>query len=185
MSTPRLFVALPLPDAVRTLLAGLMQPPVARDLRWTPPEQLHVTLRFLGDTDTAQIEPLTARLATIRVEPFLLTLDGVGAFPPKAPPRVLWIGLGSGHPRLHQLRQRIDDTLIAAGLEVDLRTFHPHVTMARCGPTPGGGAAAQWLKAQRDFAGPSFRVDAFDLCSSELRPEGAVHTLVQRFPLAQ
>lgn len=154
-----------------------------RDVRWTREEQLHLTLRFLGDTPDVQIEPLVERLAAIRVEPFLLSLEGIGAFPP-APvaPRVLWAGVGSGHPRLYQLRQRIDDTTLAARLDVDLRTFHPHITLARC-EDRAGSAARQWLRAQRDFAGPTFHVEAFELFSSELHSAGAVHRLIERFPL--
>jgi len=184
--TARLFLALPLPESIRAAAAALMEPAAARDLRWTPPAQLHVTLRFLGDTPVAKIEPLAERLAEVRVEPFILPLEGVGAFPPKAPPRILWLGLGTGHPRLHQLRQRIDDLVIAAGLEADLRMFHPHLTLARCAATPAGAsAAAQWLKARRDYAGPAFRVDAFELCASELHPTGAVHRTLWRFALAK
>ena len=181
----RLFLALPLPDPIRAVAAGLQQPPSA-ELRWTPPAQLHLTLRFLGDTPDEKIEPLIARLAAIRVEAFLLTLEGVGAFPPKSAPRVLWLGIGSGHPRLHQLRQRVDDALLASGLDVDLRHFHPHITLARCADTPAATTvAAHWLKAHRDFAGPSFRAESFELCASELRPAGAIHRTVAAFALAK
>lgn len=183
MSTQRLFVALALPAPVRDALVALMQP--LDGVTWAPPEQLHLTLRFLGDVPEEKIENVTAQLATIRVEPFILPVEGLGAFPPKAPPRVVWVGVGRGHPRLHQLRQRVDDALLAAGLlELDVRTFHPHVTLARCGE----GAAAsvnRWMQAHHEFAAPPFRVGTFELDSSELRPSGAVHTLVQRFPLAQ
>jgi 2'-5' RNA ligase len=121
----------------------------------------------------------------VRVEPFLLPVEGVGTFPPKAPPRVLWIGVGSGHPRLHQLRQRLDDALLAAGLiDLDVRTFHPHVTLARCSES-AAPAVTPWMHQHQDFSAPPFRVTAFDLCASELHPAGAVHTLVQRFALAK
>ncbi len=186
MECARLFLALPLPETIRAVVAELMEPADARDLRWTRLEQLHVTLRFLGDTPVDQIEPLAERLAEVRVEPFLVPLEGIGAFPPKAPPRVLWLGLGAGHPRLHQLRQRIDDLVLATGLEADLRTFHPHLTLARCTPTPAGAnAAAQWLKTHRDYAGPPFLIDAFELCASELLPTGAVHRVIRHFALAK
>ncbi|HWA86619.1 MAG TPA: RNA 2',3'-cyclic phosphodiesterase [Opitutus sp.] len=182
--TERLFIALPLPESVRMLVAGLAVP--ARDLRWTPPEQLHLTLRFLGDTPAEKIDPLVPRLADIHVEPFLLSLEGAGAFPPKSAPRILWLGLGSGHPRLHQLRQRADDALLAAGLDVDLRNFHPHLTVARCADTPAAAsAAAQWLKSHHDFAGPSFRIESLELRASELRPAGALHRTLASFPLAK
>lgn len=181
METQRLFLAIELPDAIRAPLMALAT--ASRHLRWTPSHQLHLTLRFLGDIDTSAVEPLIARLATIHVDPFLLALESTGAFPPRGQPRVLWAGLAPADPRLFQLRQQIDDTLLALGLDVDLRTFYPHVTLARCGDS-AAGAAAQWLRAHRDFAGPPFRVDAFSLFASELHSSGARHTLLRRFPLA-
>ena len=180
--TERLFIALTLPSAVREVLAALAQP--LPGVNWTPPEQLHVTLRFLGDVPKSQIEPMIARLAMIQVEPFILPIENVGSFPPNRPPRVIWIGVGAGHPRLFQLRQRLDDALLASGLPLDVRTFHPHITLARC--TENAAAAVKpWLHVHRDEAAPPFRVEAFDLYSSDLRASGAVHTLLHHFPLAE
>lgn len=177
--TPRLFLALTLPSGIRDLLAALAQP--LPGVAWTRPDQLHVTLRFLGDVPVEKIDELTARLAAIRVESFVLPLEGLGTFPPNRPPRIAWLGVGQGHPRLFQLRQRVDDAVLATGLPVDLRNFHPHVTLARCTPRAAGLPA--WLHTHRDFAAPPFRVEAFDLYESELRPDGAVHTLRRSFAL--
>src|SRR5436190_15027723 len=104
LSHRRLFVAIALPESVRTVVAGLATP--LRHVRWTPLEQLHVTLRFLGNVVADKCDPLMKALSGLRVEPFLLPVEGVGVFPVKGPARVLWAGVGSGHPRLHQLRQR-------------------------------------------------------------------------------
>lgn len=179
-ATERLFLALPLPPVVRDVLAGLAQP--LPGVAWTRPAQLHVTLRFLGDVPVEKIDAIVTRLAAVRVAAFVLPIEGLGTFPPNRPPRVAWIGVGAGHPRLFQLRQRVDDSLLAAGLLLDVRTFHPHVTLARCTGQAAGLAA--WLHTHREFIAPPFRVEAFELCSSDLRPSGAVHTLKQRFPLA-
>lgn len=180
MATERLFLSIAVPDAVRSALIALTDP--APGLNWVPPAQLHLTLRFLGDVPEAMIEPLCARLAAVRVAPFILPVETVGSFPPRAPARVLWIGTGAGHPRLFQLRQRVDDAVLAAGLRPDLRTFHPHITLARV-TEPGAESAERWLRRHRDAAAPPFRVAAFALYASELHPDGAVHTLKQRFPL--
>lgn len=180
MDTERLFLAISLPPAVRDTLASWAEP--LPGVTWTRGEQLHLTLRFLGDVPTDKIDPLATRLAQVKVAPFVLPIEGVGTFPPNRPPRVVWIGVGSGHPRLFQLRQRLDDALLAAGLQVDLRVFQPHVTLARS--TDGAAAAvSHWLHTHRDVTAPPFRVEAFDLYASELQPTGAVHTLKQRFPL--
>jgi RNA 2',3'-cyclic 3'-phosphodiesterase len=180
VATERLFIALTLPEPVRAAVADLAQPMAG--LTWTRPEQLHVTLRFLGDVAEPNFERITERLAAVRVEPFILPVEGVGAFPPNRPPRVVWVGTGTGHPRLFQLRQRVDDAVLASGLSLDVRTFHPHVTLARADGKPNP-TLARWLHARREFLAPPFRVEAFDLYASELRPSGAVHTLKRRFPL--
>ena len=180
-ATERLFIAISLPDPVRDQLSNLAER--IHGLAWTRPEQLHVTLRFLGDVAAEQIDPLITRLASVHVEPFLLPLEGLGTFPPNRPPRVVWIGVGTGHPRLFQLRQRIDDAVLAAHVDLDVRTFHPHVTLARCSESVSP-ALGHWLHKHRDFAASPVRVDAFDLYSSVLRPTGAVHTLKRRFALA-
>ncbi|WP_414661964.1 RNA 2',3'-cyclic phosphodiesterase [Horticoccus sp. 23ND18S-11] len=182
METERLFVALTLPAPVRAVLAGFARP--LTGVTWTPPAQLHVTLRFLGDVATDALPPLMERLAKIRVAPFVLSIEGAGSFPPNRPPRTLWVGVGSGHPRLFQLRQRLDDALLASGLQLDLRTFQPHVTLARATEVPDCGATP-WLNQHRQIAAPPFLVEAFDLYASELRPEGALHTLKRSFPLAK
>ena len=178
----RLFVALSLPDTVRDIVAQLAEP--LPGVNWTRPEQLHVTLRFLGGVEDERIPALIERLEPVHVEPFILPLEGVGTFPPKRPPRVLWLGVGKGHPRLFQLRQRLDDALLSTGLQLDVRTFHPHITLARCAEN-AAAAVAGWSQRHRDASAPPFRVEAFDLFSSELRPSGAVHTLKRRFALAK
>lgn len=182
MEAERLFIALTLPVAVIEALVAVAQP--LPDVTWTRPEQLHLTLRFLGDVPPEQVEPMIARLASIRVSPFVLPVEGLGTFPPNRPPRVLWAGVGSGHPRLFQLRQRIDDAVLACGIDLDVRAFHPHATLGRCGPS-SAKAVAHWLHASREFTAPPFRVEAFDLYASELRPSGAIHTLKHHFPLAE
>jgi 2'-5' RNA ligase len=181
MKAERLFIALTLPEPVRGALAAAAEP--IAGVAWTRPEQIHLTLRFLGDVAIEEETKLIDRLAQVRVEPFVLPVEGVGSFPVNAPPRVIWVGVGQGHPRLFQLRQRLDDTVVSLALPVDLRTFHPHATLARC-TAPAASGVARWLRRHADLVAPPFRVEAFDLYASELRPEGAVHTLVRKFPLA-
>jgi len=176
----RLFIAVALPDGVRGELAGLAQP--LRGVAWTRPSQLHLTLRFLGDVPADRIERADGLLAAIRVEPFVLPVEGVGAFPPKGPPRVIWVGVGAGHPHLFQLRQRLDDAVLAAGIDFDVRSFQPHVTIARCGDG-AAPAVPDWLRRHRAFTAPPFRVKAFDLYCSRVSHLGAEHVLKRRYAL--
>ena len=180
MPSDRLFIALTPPPAVRALVSELAEPLPGVD--WIAPENFHITLRFLGDVPEEAREAMTARLASIRVEPFILPVEGLGTFPPDAPPRVIWTGVGRGHPRLYQLRQRLDDSLLAAGLNLDVRTFHPHITVARCSQTPLP-AIRRWLREKGEFAAAPFRVDSFELYSSRLGPAGPVYTVLRRFGL--
>lgn len=179
----RLFICLSLPPAGREALASLQQK--QQGVAWGEPEQFHLTMRFLGEVETSLAVRIEDALAQIRVEPFLLPLGGVGGFPPRGPVRVLWAGVGRGHTRLHQLRKKIDDAALAAGWRGELRNFDPHITLGRVQVDAEPEGIDQWLKNNRDFEGPIFRINSFDLMSSELRPGGAVHTLRRRFSLAE
>ncbi len=177
----RWFVSVEPPEPVRQDLATIKTP--ASGIRWTPPHQFHLTLRFMGEADPDTVRRLAEGLATVRVEPFIIATAGVGRFPAKGHARVLWAGFGSGHPRLFQLHRKIEEAVVAAGIEPDDRRFHPHVTLGRCGrATPG--AVKEFLKTHRDHAGVPFRVETFSLFVSHLTPEGAEHTPVRAYPLA-
>lgn len=174
LETLRLFVAIDAPAEVRTALGALSER--LRGISWVPPGQLHLTLRFVGATPSARVDEVIRRLDRIQVESFLLPVTGIGSFPPGRPPRVMWAGVGTGHPRLFQLRQRVDDALLAAGLtDLDVRSFHPHFTLARCGSGVSPAAVAGYLKKHESFEGPPFRVEAFTLYKSTLIAGGAVH----------
>jgi len=177
----RLFVAIDAPPAVGKSLATLASP--VAGFKWSRPETLHLTLRFLGDTPAADVDPLRTRLRMIGCRSFVLTIGGVGAFPQRGIPQVVWAGLEHAHPHLHQLRKRVDDTILAAGLSPDMRSFHPHFTIARCGGARPG-AVRDFLHKHSGYKGPSFRVDRFHLFESRLTAAGAEHKTVETFSLA-
>jgi 2'-5' RNA ligase len=181
-ATRRHFVAIDAPPAVSESLAALAAP--IPGFKWTRPETLHLTLRFIGDTPSGEVDALATRLRAIRdIAPFVLTIGGVGVFPHRGSAQVVWVGLELAHPRLHQLRQRVDDTILAAGLAPDMRSFHPHFTLARCaGATPG--AVRDFVHTHATFQGPTFVADRFHLFESRLLPDGAEHTIIETFSLA-
>ena len=155
------------------------------DLRWSSAEHLHVTLKFLGDTEPARrpaIENALRRVASSR-QPIAWGLRGIGRFPDRGRPRVLWIGI-DGEGALIDLAERIDRALGELGLPRESRAFAPHLTIGRVrGPT--GLARLGALIAAR---GPAFTVAmpalaAIRLYASELRPEGAVHRMLAEAPL--
>lgn len=178
----RLFVGIRFPEPCRDALAELMDP--IEGVRWTRTEQLHLTLRFLGDVVENQAQGMVEALKEIRVEPFLLPLEGTGVFPPRGRPKILWAGLGTAHTRLFQLRQRVDDALLSAGWQGELRSFDPHVTVGRV-ITASQKQVDAWLHRHRDFEGPPFRVTSFQLIASELHSAGPVHRVYSDFVLPE
>jgi 2'-5' RNA ligase len=177
----RLFISLTLPDPCRAVVVAELYDTL-EGVTWTNPGQLHLSMRFLGDVESELAARIETTLAEIRVKPFLLPLEKVGGFPPRGPTKVLWVGVGYGNTLLFQLRQKIDDALLAAGWRGELRSFDPHITVARVQTAPQP-AIDRWLRQHREFAGPLFRVASFQLMQSTLRPGGAIHTLRRDFPL--
>ena len=173
MSTKRLFVSIELPHSVTEGLAEL--DPHLRGVRWLAPEQMHLTLSFLGNVPEDVEEKLKTNLGGIEWKAFFLPLTGFGAFPGKGRPNVIWIGVGSGHPHLFQLHKRVQEAALAAGLQPDLRSFHPHVTVARCRDV-SAESIRTFLKTHAAFDAGLIHVESFCLNSSKLTPAGSVYT---------
>ena len=171
--TKRLFVAIDLPESTRQFLAGL-DPHIHR-VRWVDPEQMHLTLGFFSDVPEEVDVAFRKKLGAIEVGAFFLPILGVGAFPAKGWPKVVWIGVGRGHPHLFQLHKRVSDVAIASELEPDLRPWHPHITIARCRDV-APQLVRQFLKSNIDLDAGMIRVDSFHLYSSTLTPAGPIHT---------
>jgi 2'-5' RNA ligase len=169
----RLFVSIELPDSVTNLLADL--DPGLRGVRWLEPRQMHLTLAFLGSVSTEIQETLSEKLRTISWKSFFLPLTGLGTFPSKGWPKIIWIGVGTGHPHLFQLHKRVQEAILAAGLEPNLRSFHPHVTLARCRDV-SPQTVRPFLKSHPAFDAGLIHVESFGLNSSELTPRGSVYT---------
>lgn len=177
----RLFVALLPTEPVRHALAKLMHD--VNRVRWANTEQLHLTLRFIGNVPLDARQKIENALERVRVKPFFLETAGVGGFPPRGHPHVLWAGIGRPHPLLHQLRQQVDDSLLTTGVPFELRAFSPHFTLGRSREAPPV-AVQHWLKRYREFAGPTWPVNAFHLMASELTSDGAVYRSVRTFELS-
>jgi 2'-5' RNA ligase len=169
----RLFVSLELPRSVTERFAEL--DPHLPGVRWLPPEQMHLTLSFFGNVPGDVEEKLKENLSAIEWKAFFLPLVGFGAFPGKGRPNVIWIGVGTGHPHLFQVHKRVQEAALAAGLEPDLRSFHPHVTVARC-RNVSPEAIRPFLKTHAAFDAGLIHVESFCLNSSELTPVGSVYT---------
>jgi 2'-5' RNA ligase len=177
LRSKRLFVGLELPSSCKAALQAL--DPHLSGLRWLPEEQFHLTLSFLGEVETLAEDRLYQALCEVRVPPFFLPLRGVGFFNSGGLPSVVWAGVGKGHPHLFALHRRIQDAVLSAGLEANLKPFHPHVTIGRA-----KGVSQQTLQPfLRSFAETEFglfKVAGFELYSSVLAPGGATHRVEMR-----
>jgi 2'-5' RNA ligase len=169
----RLFVAIDLPESTRQFLVDL--DPKIHGVRWIDPLQLHLTLGFFGDVSEDVDLALREKLSAIEFGAFFLPIIGVGTFPPKGPPKIIWIGVGRGHPHLFQVHKRVQEAALAAGLEPELRPFHPHITIARCHRV-SPQSVGEFLKSNVSLDVGMIRVDSFHLYSSKLTPAGPIHT---------
>lgn len=176
----RLFVALDLPDAIKDDLEGLaLNLP---DARWMAREQMHLTLRFIGEVDGGTFRDIEEALAAVPGHPFELRLQGLGHFPPRGEPRVLWVGVEKS-AELKGFKRRIDATLREVGLPPDPRKFSPHVTLARFRQPPPRNRLASYLMRHSLYRSEPFAVSGFRLYSSWLRPEGALHRVEAGYDL--
>lgn len=172
----RLFIALEAPASCRERLAEL--DPGVKGVRWLPAGQMHLTLSFLGNVDAADETRLREALADVKVGAFFLPVQGVGVFG-GAHPAVVWAGVGHGHPHLFALHKRIQDAVLRAGLEPDLKPFHPHITIARAKGV-SREALTPFLRRHADAELGLWKVDGFALFSSHLLPGGAAHLIEMR-----
>ncbi|MEO1017312.1 MAG: RNA 2',3'-cyclic phosphodiesterase [Pseudomonadota bacterium] len=171
---PRLFVAIAMPTEVVQSLERLTIGLPA--MRWTEPEQFHLTLRFIGEVDHGTFCEMGEQLADISMPPFDLQLEGIGQFPLRGPPNSLWAGVAKNE-HLLRLKRRIDRTLEEVGLEPERRKFTPHVTIGRFRDAPPEKRFGSWLARRALFRSKPFPVHDFGLYSSYLHRGGAEHQL--------
>jgi RNA 2',3'-cyclic 3'-phosphodiesterase len=167
----RAFVAIEVPDPHR---------PAAAD---APPA--HLTLKFLGEIDPAIAGPLAAALTktVAPLSPFPLELRGVGAFPDRDRPRVLWVGVGAGAEPLAELARHVDDAAASLGRPRETRPFVPHTTWMRVRGPRDLAVAERWLAAGDDRSFGATTVREVVLFESQFRAEGVVHLPLARSPL--
>lgn len=174
----RLFVALVLPDQVAASLA-LIQSGVP-GARWTTREQMHLTLRFIGEIDGRDAAAVDDALSTIWAPIFRLSLKNVGQFGGRNP-SALWAGVEHNDALFH-LERKIESALQRAGLPPETRKFTPHVTLARLKGTPRG-RVIDYLTDHALFASPPFEVRGFILYSSQLSSSGSIYRAEKAYQL--
>lgn len=167
----RLFVALSLPDDLRDRLSALSCG--LPGARWVAPENLHLTLRFIGEVDGHEAEDIDAALSGVRCPRFPVTLAGVGDFGDERRLRSVWIGV-EPNQTLEMLQAKVERAVRRAGQPPEKRKFKPHVTLARFKSHPGDKLQT-YFSQQGLFRAPPFEVTEFTLYSSFLSHEGAIY----------
>lgn len=175
----RLFVGLSLPEDVtrRLALLGGGIP----GARWMGEEQLHLTLRFIGEVDGPTFGDIRLALSAVQSPAFDLTLAGTGHFGDGRKLRALWAGVASA-PDLAGLQERVESVLVRAGVPAGRRKFTPHVTLARLRDAPVG-RVTDFLAAHGLFSAGPFRIDEFHLLSSHPSSDGSVYDIEESYAL--
>jgi 2'-5' RNA ligase len=176
----RLFVALEIPREVRERLAALQGG--VPGARWASDEQMHLTLRFIGEVDENVAHDIDDALAGIRARSFMLELTGVGEFGGKKP-RAIWAGVRANDALLH-LQKKVETALQRIGLPPEERKFSAHVTLARMRAAPRE-KVVQFLTHHALFASGPFAVENFVLFSSHLGSGGSVYHQERVYPLIE
>ena len=177
---PRLFVALELPAVLKRAIGDVQVG--LRDARWLDADALHLTLAFIGEVDVSAQVRIEAGLARVEAPALAVELHGLGHFPHRGPPRVLWTG-ASPAAELGALAASVRRALARAGFPPERRKFAPHVTIARFRRPPPPPALQDYLGAYSLFRTPSAPIASFRLLSSVLRPSGARYAIEADFPL--
>ena len=178
--TIRSFIAIELPAAVIALLDRVQQELKALGLkaRWVRPQNIHLTLKFLGNIDRAAIEDIGRAMVEAAGEcaPFTLTVGGIGFFPAIRRPRVVWIGLGGATAVLLNLQGNLADRLAAVGFAKEKRSFKAHLTVGRIRQAVNPNILDQAIQAYSDIGNLKFSADRIILFESDLKPSGAVYS---------
>jgi 2'-5' RNA ligase len=174
----RLFTAIEIPETVRAHLS-LLQSGVA-GARWTPIENLHLTLRFIGEVDEATANDIDEVLIDLLGQAFDMTLKGVGEFGGREA-RSLWAGVAP-NAALQRLAAKIESALQRMGRPAETRKFAPHVTLARLKDAPLA-KVHEFLSANNLFDSGGFRVSAFTLFSSHQTAKGSLYRAERRYDI--
>ncbi|MCJ7498768.1 RNA 2',3'-cyclic phosphodiesterase [bacterium] len=185
----RLFLAIPLEKQILDTLGGVVEKLLSfrAPVRWVRPEGMHLTLKFLGETNEDSVGPLVEAIkgVTSSIPPFPITVTGAGAYPSLRRPRVLWAGVVENSGTLKRLVKNIEEEVEKLGWERERRAFSPHITIGRVKGNMNIARLTAAIKEIKDAYWGDQEVGELVLYSSELKPGGAVYERVHVFPLGK
>lgn len=178
----RLFVAIDLPSKTQNQLESIgCGLPGAR---WVPAELMHLTLRFVGEVQGAEFLDIQDALAEVHADKFTIQIKGVGCFPTRGQPKVVWAGMAP-NPELLHFQKKIESVLVReADLEPERRKYSPHITLARLKDTPEQ-RVGNFLEEYGLLETSEFTAERFTLFSSILTQKGARHTVESEYLLGE
>ncbi len=184
----RSFIAIDFPEETRKALEDIQKElkQCGAGVRWVKPGSIHLTLKFLGNIHLAQVEDIALAVAEeIRDQPpITLGAAGLGAFPSRRKPRVVWIGMEGEVQRLTRIQARVENALEPLGFVREKRVFQPHLTIGRVKDRRRLQALIDAMATLDMEPFNSFDADEIILYKSDLRPTGAIYTKLHRMPLA-
>ncbi len=183
----RLFLALDLNEEQISGLAGL-QKELKKDcsrIKWVDSTSLHITIKFLGEIEENRINSLIRRVefAIDKINPFMLSLEGLGFFPSNDKPRIIWVGIDKGSEHVKWIWEEIEWAFQEEGFSLSQKPFTPHVTVGRIRRETKKVPVNKWIDRYRDFSLPATKIDHITLYHSNLQPQGAVYTPLQKIIL--
>jgi len=180
----RAFIAIDLPESIRAALRRKQASfrSVCPDARWTQPEGIHLTLKFLGEISEAKVKEVSESLKSLsRFESFSIGLKGFGFFPDARRPRVFWTGVDAP-ASLSRIAEQVEEAMQRIGFAREERVFRPHLTLARFKVPQPQPALQALLTQQGEEELGNFEASEFFLFESRLSPQGAEYRKVERFP---
>ncbi len=184
--TIRCFIAIKLPEGIRRSIADLIAElrKAGTDVSWVPTEKIHLTLKFLGNTDDSLIPKLKERISKklSHYNAFYIKIGGVGCFPSEKRPRVLWVGIENSD-LLKSIQKDIDTEVAEFGFALDNRLFSPHLTIGRLRSQKG---ISEMIRRFAEFRTADFgavEVKSIHFMKSELKPAGAEYTSIAEIPI--
>ncbi|MEE9181973.1 MAG: RNA 2',3'-cyclic phosphodiesterase [candidate division NC10 bacterium] len=185
----RLFIAINVDPSLKPLLAEIQGKlkPTRSPVSWVKPENLHFTLKFLGEITEGRLPGLREafRCSLAGIRPFPLSFAGLGTFPPKGRPRVVWVGVEEGSEEMEKLRGRIDEALLPLGFPREDRPFRAHLTLGRVKSVGRLDPLLEFLRRGEVGQVGRMEVRCVDLMQSQLHPAGAIYTLVETVQMTE
>lgn len=189
MDKIRTFIAIELNANVQNAISAILDDlrKTGADVKWVKPKDIHLTLKFLGDTPTDKIEPIEKILKECcrMRSPFALTLTHLGAFPSIESPKIIWLGAAAGKKEIKEFSLSIEEKLLELSFEKEKREFEPHLTLGRMRSMQNRFALVKAIKAHQLNPAISLEVDHIALIKSTLTPQGPIYETLKIFSLAK